>query len=261
MDHVILDTWEVCGSHHMTAVSTSQSRILLSGSFSGKMMRFVVLSVLVALAVAKPMSFKKGNPAHKALTREIVDYVNAQRTTWRAAMSERFDGLTENYVRSLCGAYLTGGPRLPETDIEIRDDVPDTFDARTQWPNCPTIGDIRDQGSCGSCWVSDAGSIYLYATTTRSSVQKKRGFPWASSIEDSIHYAFVFLGAGGSRGHERSLLHQVPGKRQHLCGGLADLLQFLWKWVSERVSDDCTRRTGNGDVRLRRVDRAFSVRN
>ena len=27
--------------------------------------------------------------------------------------------------------------------------VPDSFDARTQWPNCPSISEIRDQGSCG----------------------------------------------------------------------------------------------------------------
>lgn len=32
-------------------------------------------------------------------------------------------------------------------------DLPENFDAREQWPNCPTIKQIRDQGSCGSCWV------------------------------------------------------------------------------------------------------------
>nr|P81494.1 RecName: Full=Cathepsin B; AltName: Full=Cathepsin B1; Contains: RecName: Full=Cathepsin B light chain; Contains: RecName: Full=Cathepsin B heavy chain [Coturnix japonica] len=25
--------------------------------------------------------------------------------------------------------------------------LPDTFDSRKQWPNCPTISEIRDQGS------------------------------------------------------------------------------------------------------------------
>lgn len=31
--------------------------------------------------------------------------------------------------------------------------LPDSFDARQQWPKCTTVGQIRDQGSCGSCWV------------------------------------------------------------------------------------------------------------
>lgn len=33
-------------------------------------------------------------------------------------------------------------------------DLPDNFDARERWPNCPTIREVRDQGSCGSCWVN-----------------------------------------------------------------------------------------------------------
>ena len=35
--------------------------------------------------------------------------------------------------------------------------LPESFDAREQWPNCPTIKEIRDQGSCGSCWVRPCG--------------------------------------------------------------------------------------------------------
>lgn len=37
-------------------------------------------------------------------------------------------------------------------------DVPKEFDARQQWPQCASIGLIRDQGSCGSCWAVAATS-------------------------------------------------------------------------------------------------------
>lgn len=34
------------------------------------------------------------------------------------------------------------------------DQVPKEFDARNYWKNCKSIGTVRDQGNCGSCWVS-----------------------------------------------------------------------------------------------------------
>lgn len=33
-------------------------------------------------------------------------------------------------------------------------DLPTSFDAREKWGSvCPSVKEVRDQGSCGSCWV------------------------------------------------------------------------------------------------------------
>lgn len=53
------------------------------------------------------------------------------------------------------------GTKIPENldilprraDIEIEENIPTSFDARTQWPHCTSIGSIKNQGHCGSCWV------------------------------------------------------------------------------------------------------------
>ena len=48
------------------------------------------------------------------------------------------------------------GYKLPEMyhDSNGYSDIPESFDSRTKWPHCESIGEIRDQANCGSCWVS-----------------------------------------------------------------------------------------------------------
>ena len=76
----------------------------------------------------------------------MIDYINGLDTTWKAGPN--FIGKDEKYVRRLCGALESKMPPLKK--ITPLEDIPDEFDSRTNWPDCATIRDIRDQADCGS---------------------------------------------------------------------------------------------------------------
>ncbi|XP_037027746.1 cathepsin B [Bradysia coprophila] len=112
------------------------------------MLRYIVLASILAIALA----------ADDPLSQEFVDKINAKATTWKAGRNFG-PHVTMNYVRSLLGVHEDSYKfRLEEkpTLVGYRDDLPEQFDARENWPDCPTIREIRDQGSCGSCWAFGA---------------------------------------------------------------------------------------------------------
>jgi cathepsin B len=89
------------------------------------------------------------------VTDELVNSINSSNLNWTAS-SEWAGNMTVAQARSLLGtiqAPLTAkkahwGSLLKYTS------VPDSFDSRTEWPNC--VHAIRDQQQCGSCWAFGA---------------------------------------------------------------------------------------------------------
>ncbi|CAH1645473.1 unnamed protein product [Spodoptera littoralis] len=119
------------------------------------MARFcAVFGVLFALVAVN------GNQNLHPLSDEFIDLINSKQNFWSAGRN--FPKNTPiSYLKNLLGALedknfhnLRKVDHLD--DIETRSNLPESFDSREKWPNCPSLNEVRDQGSCGSCWAFGA---------------------------------------------------------------------------------------------------------
>jgi len=95
------------------------------------------------------------------LSKSMIFYINEKaNTTWKAGPS-KFDDWSMASIKRLMGVplshmgHVNANLEVVRHDFDV-EDLPDNFDSRDQWPNCPTLKEIRDQGNCGSCWAISA---------------------------------------------------------------------------------------------------------
>lgn len=123
-------------------------------------MRFVTLALAFIATVVASTHHHHHHHNKKidqhAIAQEVA--LKSPYSTWVAGHNARFEGVTMNDVKRLCGVLPTPPhKRLPVKKVEpLAFDLPTDFDARTQWPNCPSIKEVRDQSDCGSCWAFGA---------------------------------------------------------------------------------------------------------
>jgi len=90
------------------------------------------------------------------ITDDFIAQINAAQSTWKAGPN-KFQSWSKSAIKKLMGV-LPGNAeqvkQLPTIVHEVPNDLPDNFDARDQWPNCPTIKEVRDQGRFVSFFFS-----------------------------------------------------------------------------------------------------------
>lgn len=89
------------------------------------------------------------------LSDEFIKSINSHQSTWTAGRNFG-NNVKLSYIKRMLGVLPNHKNFMPEVQEHNLEEmkIPREFDSRQKWPNCPTIKEIRDQGSCGSCWVS-----------------------------------------------------------------------------------------------------------
>ena len=119
----------------------------------------LALAAVSALAIGARYILSAQGPKVGRLERMAED-INAQNLSWTATPKPRLS-VPEERLHSFFNLVIEPVPTefdsMPVHRLAVSD-LPDSFDARDQWPKCDSIREIRDQSSCGSCWAFGASS-------------------------------------------------------------------------------------------------------
>ncbi|KAL3283971.1 hypothetical protein HHI36_018142 [Cryptolaemus montrouzieri] len=148
--------------------------------------RIIILSLLLVAVLAAIQE----NPLSDA----YIDKINSIQSSWRAGRN--FDVNTSlSKIKVLMGVKPGYKTKLPKKTMRVSENLPETFDARENWPNCPSIKEIRDQSSCGSCWAFGAveamsDRICIFSNGTKQ-VSLSANDVLACAVEDGCNGAYA----------------------------------------------------------------------
>jgi len=172
------------------------------------MHKILALLVVGAACVASlPVNTAPDSPPKTAklegVTKEFVDSLNPK--TWQAGINRKFNGMTLEDIKTLMGAMkepadMKAPPATHYSDSYV---APSAFDSRTAWPSCPSVGHIRDQSTCGSCWAFGA----VEAMSDRLCIATNGTTDVELSTEDMVSCCLISCGMGCNGGFPTGAWH------------------------------------------------------
>jgi cathepsin B len=129
------------------------------------LLRFRELVRVQVVRAVKPipnsnLGVEEGDNSIGIIQKDIIETVNKHPDAgWTAAHNPYFANYTIAQFKRILGVKPT--PQSVLTDVPAKTysrslKLPKEFDARSKWSHCSTIGNILDQGHCGSCWAFGA---------------------------------------------------------------------------------------------------------
>jgi cathepsin B len=155
-------------------------------------MRVIILATISILCLNIFSNAYDGNDIF--LTKETLAYRKTQASFQTYSYDEHpFKNWTMREVKRIMGVREEDVTVDMDTSLDIGDDshFPESFDARTKWPDC--IHPIRNQGNCGSCWALAGTSVF----SDRICITSKNKINVNLSAEDSLECNFSNYGCNG----------------------------------------------------------------
>ncbi|XP_047994920.1 cathepsin B-like [Leguminivora glycinivorella] len=134
------------------------------------LVRFSIVLFVAYYAAAKDFLYPLSN--------EFISLINSKQNSWKAGRNFPLDTPT-THIDVLMGTiedtlFAILPPKVHDADLIAS--LPENFDSREKWPNCPSLHEIRDQGSCGSCWAFGAVEAMTDRVCTYSNGTKQFHF-------------------------------------------------------------------------------------
>ena len=163
-----------------------------------KVFPYVTLILLAFAAVQINRTFFAEEEYHTRLGR-IAEEINSMNVGWKAQSPSRFLKADLAQIKSLMGTKMDQNFNFPEATFPENYVAPDSFDARTNWPKCQSLQEVRDQSTCGSCWAFGAAE----AMSDRVCISSNQQDQTRISAEDLLECCFS-CGQGCNGGYPGS---------------------------------------------------------